>query len=159
MDGEVKVPPKYDRVTFDKETAKRFRPSECDFIAFGHPLLDRVVRYCRNRDGGFGGGATLKLISDSSGRGKYGVLFNFTYKFVDAFGKTRSETFSPIFISEDETIDEGIVEVIQVNNERERDWREHLKDKRVEALVKKIDILYNIGFARLRVMRKRKWQA
>ena len=43
------MPKSYERVAFDREVATQDWPprQEPEFLAFGHPLLDRMVHYCR----------------------------------------------------------------------------------------------------------------
>lgn len=92
-----KVPRKIERATFDKEIAKKYDPDECEFIAFGHPLLDRIIDYCTARDSHFGGGATTKRLDKQEARG---VLFNYKVTYRDASGGTISERIVPILANE-----------------------------------------------------------
>lgn len=93
-----KVPKKIERATFDKDIAKKCDPDECEFIAFGHPLLDRIIDYCTARDSHFGGGATAKRLNKKEARG---VLFNYKVTYRDASGETISERIVPILANED----------------------------------------------------------
>ncbi|MFX0198361.1 MAG: helicase-related protein [Candidatus Hodarchaeota archaeon] len=111
------IPRKIERATFEKDIAKRFPPEECDFIAFGHPLLDQIIKYCEDRDGHFGGGTTIKTIKNGKGR-KNGVLFNYKMSFIDADGKLVLEDLIPIFIDSTRAINQEIGKEIPLEMKR-----------------------------------------
>jgi len=92
------VSPSYSRVAFQKEVARRFRPDEVDFIAFGHPLLEAIVKKCRRRDEGFGGAVGLERLP-AAVEVEDGVLFNFVLRYTDAGGDILSEDFLPVYIT------------------------------------------------------------
>jgi hypothetical protein len=88
----------YEQVAFQKDDARRFRPDEVEFVAFGHPLLGAIVTECRKRDEGFGGAATVRLMPEQVGA-EDGILFNFVLRYTDAGGDTLSEDFLPISVT------------------------------------------------------------
>jgi len=110
-DGRT-VLPKYDQVTFKREIAKRFKPDEVDFIAFGHPLLNRIVEYCRNRDGGFGGGVSFKIMESEKLQGKSGVLLNYKLEYTDAQGEILSEDLTSVFVDAENKVDNEVLSYI-----------------------------------------------
>jgi len=91
------IKPRYDAVTFSKEVAKN-RGEEVEFLAFGHPLLEAIIEYCRDKNYRFGGRTTVKY---SNKFAQPGILFNFLLAFDDATGKTVSEDILPIFVGVD----------------------------------------------------------
>jgi len=113
------IPRKIKRATFNKDIAKRFSPEECDFIAFGHPLLDQIIKYCEDRDGHFGGGTTIKIIKNGKGRNN-GVLFNYKISFIDAEGKNVTEDLIPIFINNKGNINQKISKDIPISLSEKR---------------------------------------
>jgi hypothetical protein len=88
---------KYEAVTFSKEVAKDLG-EEVQFLAFGHPLLESIIDYCRDKSYRFGGRATIKCTDKFD---EDGILFNFLLAFDDATGKVINEDILPIFISLD----------------------------------------------------------
>jgi superfamily II DNA or RNA helicase len=93
------VPARIERATFDKEIAKKIPADECDFIAFGHPLLEQIIYFCKDRDGQFGGGTTCKSVPSDTGITKPGILFNFKLSYLDGEGRTITENLMPVFVS------------------------------------------------------------
>ena len=86
---------KYEKVTFSKEIAKE-KGSEVEFIAFGHPLLEEIISFCKDKTYDFGGRVTLKSFDIL----EYpAILFNFVMKFSDGTGKTLIEKLLPIFVT------------------------------------------------------------
>jgi len=94
------VKARYERVAFQKEAARRFRPDEVEFVAFGHPLLGAIVTECRKRDEGFGGATSVWLMPDDI-QAEDGILFNFVLRYTDASGNTLSEDSLPVFVTQD----------------------------------------------------------
>jgi len=92
---------RYDAITFSKEVAKNLG-EDVEFMAFGHPLLDAIIDYCRDKNYRFGGRATTKY---TDGFKKTGILFNFLLCFDDATGKTINEDILPVFIDIDEEVE------------------------------------------------------
>jgi superfamily II DNA or RNA helicase len=92
------VKTKYERVAFQKDDARRFRPDEVDFIAFGHPLLEAIITECRKRDEGFGGAASVRCMPRDIDADD-GILFNFILRYTDASGEVLSEDFLPVFVT------------------------------------------------------------
>jgi ERCC4-related helicase len=133
------VPRKIERATFDKNIAKRFTPEECDFIAFGHPLLDQIINYCKNRDGHFGGGATIKVLKEGKEK-KSGILFNYKISFIDAEGKIVLEDLIPIFIDNEGNVNQKIIKDIplQMTEKKLSEGNLYL----IENLTKKADDFY-----------------
>jgi SNF2 family DNA or RNA helicase len=91
------VKEKYEAATFTKEVAKDLG-EEVQFLAFGHPLLESIIDYCRDKSCRFGGRAAIK---DTDKFDKDGILFNFLLAFDDATGKTINEDILPIFATLD----------------------------------------------------------
>jgi len=96
--GYSDVKAQYERVTFQKDEARRFRPDEVEFVAFGHPLLEAIVTECQKRDEGFGGAVTARYMPDGI-LSADGILFNFVLRYTDASGDTLSEDLLPVFVS------------------------------------------------------------
>lgn len=94
VDGE-QVRPRYPAATFSRETARELGKHQVDFVALGHPLIDRMVETCKSPMGG--GRATVKL--DPSNR--HGMIFNYLTKTMDGTGKTISEHMHSFFINLD----------------------------------------------------------
>ncbi len=85
---------KYEKITFSKEVAKK-KGSVVEFMVFGHPLLEEIIAYCKDKTFDFGGRTALK----ASDKLKYpGILFNFIMKFTDGTGKILSEKLLPIYV-------------------------------------------------------------
>ncbi len=85
---------KYEKITFSKEVAKK-KGSVVEFMVFGHPLLEEIIAYCKDKTFDFGGRTVLKV----SDKLKYpGILFNFIMKFTDGTGKILSEKLLPIYV-------------------------------------------------------------
>ena len=85
---------KYEKITFSKEIAKK-KGSIVEFMVFGHPLLEEIIKYCKDKSFDFGGRTALK----ASDKLKFpGILFNFIMKFIDGTGKILSEKLLPIYV-------------------------------------------------------------
>lgn len=136
------VPRKIERATFDKNIAKKFSTDECQLIAFGHPLLDQIIKYCENRDAHFGGGTTIKVIKNGNGRNN-GILFNYKLSFIDADGKIIKEDLMPIFIDINKKFMQDISDEIplQLNEKKLEDNNLSL----IENLTKKADELHEVA--------------
>ena len=102
----------YERVTFDKEVAKQYRPEELDFIAFGHPLFDSIMKYCRGKETGFGGLCAVKHVSLPNLMRRSGILFNFLLRFTDGREKPVNEEIIPVFVDENGYIVQDVVKRI-----------------------------------------------
>jgi superfamily II DNA or RNA helicase len=92
------VRPSYERATFDRAVARRTRPEDVDFIAFGHPLFDAIVDKCRRFEQN--GIATIKRVSSHDLTGTRGILVHFALRFTDGQNQTVRETFHPIFLDQ-----------------------------------------------------------
>jgi hypothetical protein len=92
---------KYGAITFSKEVAKDLGEG-VEFLAFGHPLLDAMIDYCRDKNYLFGGRAAVKCNESFK---ETGVLFNFLLRFDDATGKTINEEILPLFISPNKSVE------------------------------------------------------
>ena len=95
-----KLPKVYPRVTFERcvATADWARADEPEFVAFGHPLLERMVHFCRVTRAAELGGQLACLVADYSGAP--GVVFNFVLKFEDLEGRVIREELEPVFVDE-----------------------------------------------------------
>jgi hypothetical protein len=100
VDGKT-VLDEYARSTFDKETAFRHKPKDVQFIAFGHPLLETMIRQCRDRSGGLPGGACVKRLPTTTLKPPGGVLCNYIVRYADAHDHTFFEELFPVFVSVD----------------------------------------------------------
>jgi SNF2 family DNA or RNA helicase/HKD family nuclease len=100
MDGKT-VLDEYARATFDKETAFRHKPKDVQFIAFGHPLLEMMIRHCRDQSGGLHGIACVQRLLSTTLRAPGGVLCNYTVRYADAHDHTFFEDLFPVFVSVD----------------------------------------------------------
>jgi hypothetical protein len=98
-----KLPKQY-RVAFDREVAlkERSREEEPEFLAFGHPLLDRMIHYCRETKASDLGGKLACMVTDYAGLP--GVIFNFLLSFEDKIGRIIREELQPVFINQDSEI-------------------------------------------------------
>jgi superfamily II DNA or RNA helicase len=85
---------RYDMVTFSKEIAKELG-DEVEFMVFGHPLLEAIIEYCRDKNYRFGGRATVRYSDQFS---QPGVIFNFLLGFDDATGGSVNEELFPMFL-------------------------------------------------------------
>jgi SNF2 family DNA or RNA helicase len=95
-----KLPKVYPRVTFERcvATGDWARADEPEFVAFGHPLLERMVHFCRVTKAAELGGQLACLVADYSGAP--GVVFNFVLRFEDLEGRVIREELEPVFVDE-----------------------------------------------------------
>ncbi len=93
-----KLPKAYARVTFERgiATAHWPRNEEPEFLAFGHPLIDRMVHYCRVTKSAELGGKLACMVADYEGMP--GVIFNFLLRFEDKVGRVIREELEPVFV-------------------------------------------------------------
>ncbi|RJQ65744.1 MAG: hypothetical protein C4519_27310 [Desulfobacteraceae bacterium] len=91
----------YQQVTFDKDTAFN-KARDVQFVAFGHPLLDAIIRDCRDCTPILRGAVTVKQVADAAA---CGFLFNYKLRYSDALDRALYEELLPIFISDDGQID------------------------------------------------------
>jgi hypothetical protein len=93
-----KLPRAYARATFERSvaTADWPRNEEPEFLAFGHPLIDRMVHYCRVTKSAELGGKLACMVADYDGLP--GVIFNFLLRFEDRVGRIIREELEPIFV-------------------------------------------------------------
>jgi len=103
------VMPTYESVTFDREIARKHRPEEVQFVAFGHPLFDAIISYCTQASQEFDGTTTMKVIQKSDEKKEAGALFNFRLKYTDGRGSTAHEELYSIFITESGTLDLDVI--------------------------------------------------
>ena len=96
-----KLPKIYPRVTFERSVAIRdwLRAEEPDFLAFGHPLLDRMISYCRKAKAADLGGKLTSMVTDYAGLP--GVIFNFLLRFEDQLGNPIREELEPVFVDQE----------------------------------------------------------
>jgi hypothetical protein len=92
VDGE-QVKSKYSAVTFSRETARELGKHQVDFVALGHPLIDRMVETCKSPTAG--GRAVVKFNPSNH----YGMIFNYLTKTMDGTGKTISERMYSFFVN------------------------------------------------------------
>ncbi|MBW1794344.1 MAG: DEAD/DEAH box helicase [Deltaproteobacteria bacterium] len=96
-----KLPKSYARVTFDRTVATKewSRNQEPEFLAFGHPLLERMVHYCRVTRTAELGGKLTSMIADYTGLP--GTMFNFLLRFEDRVGRIIREELEPVFVDQE----------------------------------------------------------
>jgi ERCC4-related helicase len=96
-----KLPRQYDRITFDRKIAMKDweRHQEPDFVAFGHPLLERMVYYCRVVRSAELSGKLSCLVTDYIGLP--GVVFNYLLRFEDQEGRIVREELEPVFVDQE----------------------------------------------------------
>lgn len=99
------VMPSYERVTFDREIARQYRPDEVQLVAFGHPLFDSVINHCTQAGSGFDGTTTVKIVRDHARSSQAGVIFNFRLKCTDGTGGTAFEELYPVYVAESNVVD------------------------------------------------------
>ena len=92
---------KYEKITFSKELAKTLGSEQTEFLAFGHPLLEAIIDYAKDKTWTFGGRVTVKVLK---GIRNPGLLFNFIMKFMDGTGRLLSEEILPLFIDSEEKV-------------------------------------------------------
>jgi hypothetical protein len=138
VDGKT-VLEEYARATFDKETAFRHKPKDVQFIAFGHPLLEMMIRHCRDQSGGLHGIACVKRLSTTTLRAPGEVLCNCTVRYADAHDHTFFEELFPVFVSVDgeASLERGRALVHEVGGEVPNPQ----DDERVAELVTLLDDL------------------
>jgi SNF2 family DNA or RNA helicase len=93
-----KLPKIYSRVTFERVVATKdwSRSEEPEFLAFGHPLLERMVHYCRVARAAELGGKLTCLVTDYASLP--GAIFNFMLRFEDQMGRAIREELEPVFV-------------------------------------------------------------
>lgn len=95
---DERLPKSYARVTFERRvaTADWRRGEEPEFLAFGHPLVERMVHYCRVTKAAELGGRLACMVADYAGLP--GVIFNFLLRFEDRVGRVIREELEPVFV-------------------------------------------------------------
>jgi ERCC4-related helicase len=98
---DEKLPKVYPRVTFERSiaTADWGVGQEPDFLAFGHPLVERMVHYCRVTKASELSGQLAYLAIDYSGLP--GAIFNFVLRFEDQNGRVIREELEPVFVDQE----------------------------------------------------------
>ena len=93
-----KLPKTYARATFERgvATADWPRNEEPEFLAFGHPLIERMVHYCRVTKAAELGGKLACMVADYTGLP--GIIFNFLLRFEDRVGRIIREELEPVFV-------------------------------------------------------------
>jgi hypothetical protein len=93
-----KLPKQLERVAFDREVANRdwSHAEEPVLLAFGHPVLERMVHYCRMTRAADLGGKLSYIATDYLGLA--GVVFNFMLRFEDMKGRIVREELEPVFV-------------------------------------------------------------
>jgi superfamily II DNA or RNA helicase/HKD family nuclease len=104
LDGKT-VLDEYPHATFDKDTAFKHKAKAVQFVAFGHQLLDAIIRHCRSRTPTLRGATSVKRVSFSRLGTSCGALFNYTLRFSDAQDHTLSEELLPVFVTLDGQVD------------------------------------------------------
>jgi len=84
VDGE-QVKSRYPEATFSREVARKLGKHQVDFVALGHPLIDRMIETCKSPVGG--GRVTVKLCPSNHPA----MIFNYLTKMLDGTGKIISE--------------------------------------------------------------------
>jgi len=152
---EKRVPAKIEQAAFDKEVAKAYPPHEVEFVAFGHPLLETVVAFCQDRDGGFGGGASLKVIPDEERRGQAGALFNFIIRNRDASGALLNEDLLALFVTPEGEVDDTLGRYL-IWVESDENWQRYIGEPAIADVVRRLDILYANALAHAQALSEEK---
>lgn len=99
-----KLPKKYDRIAFDRVIAMKDweRGQEPNFVAFGHPLLERMVHYCRVVRSAELSGKLSALVTDYMGLP--GVVFNYLLRFEDREGRVVREELESVFVDHESQV-------------------------------------------------------
>jgi superfamily II DNA or RNA helicase len=90
--------------TFDSATA--LEREELEFLAFGHPVVDRLVARCRN--GEFGGATGIRVVH--SRVPFYGMVFYYLATFKAA---SESRAIIPVAVPDDPRVSEDVMEEIE----------------------------------------------
>ncbi len=98
LDGKT-VLDEYPQATFDKATAFKHKARDVQFVAFGHPLLQAIIRDCRSRTPKLRGAASVKRVSAQRLGAPCGILFNYLLRYSDAQDNTLSEELLPVFVT------------------------------------------------------------
>jgi len=106
VDGRT-IPSEYPQATFDKGIAFHLKSREVQFLAFGHPLLEAIIRNCRSRVPEPRGVVTVKRIPRKMLHATAGVLFNYTLRYSDAHDDTLSEQLLPVLVSVDGEVEKA----------------------------------------------------
>ncbi|MDQ7826892.1 MAG: SNF2-related protein [Candidatus Eremiobacteraeota bacterium] len=103
-----KLPSSYPRVTFSRLIATEdwSRNQQPDFLAFGHPLLERMVHYCRRVKASELSSQVACLRADYTGLP--GIIFNFLLRFEDKRGRVIREELEPVFVDIEGTVQKEI---------------------------------------------------
>lgn len=103
-----KLPKTYSRVTFERAiaTADWPRNQEPEFVAFGHPLIERMVQYCRVSRAADLEGRVSCLVVDYAGLP--GVIFNYVLRFEDKIGRVIREELEPVFVEQEGEVLPGL---------------------------------------------------
>jgi superfamily II DNA or RNA helicase len=129
---------RYEAVTFSKEVAKDLG-EEVQFLAFGHPLLESIIDYCRDKSYRFGGRATIKYTDKFD---KDGFLFTFLLAFDDATSKTINEDILPVYATLDGDIHfPGSRLIAVLNNDIPDKFHQEL-----DKFVSKVEALYDKAY-------------
>lgn len=105
---DEKFPKILPRVTFDRSIATKDwqRSLEPEFLAFGHPILERMVHYCRVIRSAELGGKLACMAVDYAGLP--GVTFNFLMRFEDRVGRVIREELEPVFVDQEGHVHPGL---------------------------------------------------
>jgi hypothetical protein len=103
-----KLPKTYARATFERNVATAVWPrnEEPEFLAFGHPLIERMVHYCRVTKAAELGGKLACMVADYTGLP--GTIFNFLLRFEDRVGRIIREELEPVFVDVEGKIGPGL---------------------------------------------------
>jgi hypothetical protein len=113
------------------------------------------VTFCRDRDGNFGGGASLKLVPDEERRGQVGVLFNFILRNRDASGALLSEDLLALFINPDGEIDETVGRQL-ICAEISENWQRYIGEPSIANVVRRLDMLHAHALAHAQAISEEK---
>ena len=131
---------KYDRITFSKEIAKKLGGDKVEFLAFGHPLLDAIIDYAKDKNCIFGGRVTIKTLKKAE---KPGLLFNFIMRFIDANGTLLNEETLPLLVDiegKPRKIDSKIIADFTENSQNLADEQTTIKN-----LINRKEEFYNLA--------------
>jgi hypothetical protein len=152
---ERRVPAKIEQAAFDKEVAKAHPSHEVEFVAFGHPLLETVVSFCQDRDGNFGGGASLKLVPDEQRRGRVGALFNFILRNRDASGALLNEDLLALFVTPEGEVGDALGRQL-IWAESSENWQRYIGEPAISDVVRRLEMLHAQALAHAQALSEEK---
>lgn len=130
--------------TFD--SAMALEREQLDFLAFGHPVIDRLVSYCQDRAfGGFTGIQTVRSAVPFTG-----MVFYYLVTFTSV---TRTRELIPVVVVRDGAVSSGAIDAIEAELSG-RECSEEYPDHAAGMADLTADADYYFGSARMRISEK-----